>query len=396
VEIGQYIQVLRAHWVQVVSSILVCTAGAGVLAWTAAPTYVAKAQMFVSTGDLSAEAGQAYEGGLYAQQRARTYAEIISSPGGAQAVIEQLGLAENVDGVQDKIRAFVPPNSLLINVEVRDRSPQLAKSIADAIDDQLPNLAKSLERLEGGQGSAVAVTVTRPAQLPTHPVSPVKPIYIALGALLGLAAGIGVAVLRHALDRRIRSEAGASASAGGPVLGRIAEQPGRGMPPVVVGDPLSARAEGYRGLRANLRALSAEHDLRSFVVSSAVPGEGKTDVVANLGVALAQADQRVVVVDANLRSPRLGELLGVRSSIGLTELLEAGRPIEPALRRHPATRLEVLTSGPPRPNPSGLLDSKRSTGCSRHCRSGSTSSCWTRRLCSRSPMPPSSPVVRPG
>ena len=356
-ELGQYIHVLRARRVLVAFSVLVCTAGAGVLAWTDTPTYAAETQLYVSATGLPGEPGQAYEGGLAAQQRARSYAEIISSPRGAQAVIEQLGLAEDVHSVQDKIQASVPPNSVVINVTVRDPSPSVAKSMADTLADELPRLAESLEEPEGGQRSPIQVTVTRPALLPTSPVAPQRPIYLALGALLGLALGVGGAVLRHALDHRIRSDADASVTAGAPILARIAEHPDQEMSPIMVDDPLSGGAEGYRALRANLRALSGEHALRSFVVSSAVPGEGKTDVVANLGVALAQAGERVVVLDANLRSPRLGELLGVRSSIGLTDVLEARRPIELALRRHPTEPLQVLTSGSPRSNPSELLDS---------------------------------------
>lgn len=357
-EIEQYIHVLRAHRILVAFSVLVCTAGAAALAWTATPTYAAKTQLFVASKGRPGELGQAYEGGLYAQQRARSYAQIISSPRGAQAAIQQLGLTENVQTVQDRISATVPSNSVLINVTVRDRSPQLAKSIADSLDDWFPSLAESLERPEGRQRTPVYVTVTSPAKLPADPVSPRKPIYLALGALFGLVLGIGGAVLRHALDHRVRIDADASVTAGAPVLGRIAEHPDQQTSPVMVGDPLSAAAEGYRGLRVNLSALSSEHDLGSFVVSSAVPAEGKTDVVANLGVALAQAGERVVVVDANLRSPRLGELLGVRSSIGLTDLLEATLPIELALRRHPTAQLEVLPSGSPRPNPSKLLGSE--------------------------------------
>ena len=372
VEIGRYIHVLRAHWVLVVSSIVVCTVGAGALAWTGTPTYVARTQLFVSTGDLSREAEQAYEGGLYAQQRARSYAEIISGQRGARAVIDELGLAESVAGVQNKIRASVPPNSVLVDVTVRDRSPRLAKSIADSLGDRLPTLADSLEGA-AGQRSPVQVTVTRPARLPADPVSPRKPIYLALGALIGLAVGVGGAVLRSLLDRRIRSPAVASATASAPVLGKIAEHPGRGIPPVMLADPLSAGADGYRGLRANLRAVSAEHDLRSFVVSSAVAAEGKTEVVANIGIALAQSGARVVVVDANLRSPRLGDLLGVESSKGLTDLIASPQPIEStetagdlpltiwvlfALQWHPTAPLAVLTSGSVQPNPSELLDSE--------------------------------------
>jgi succinoglycan biosynthesis transport protein ExoP len=371
VEIGRYVDVLRAHWLLVVSSILVCTAGAAALAWTATPIYAAKTQLFVSPANLSRELGQSYEGGLYAQQRARTYVEIISGERGAQAVIEQLGLADTVDTVQKKIHASVPPNSVLINVTVRDRSPRLAKSIADALADQLPTL---VDRLEGGGGqpSPVHVTVTSPARLPANPVSPQKPIYLALGALLGLAVGVGGAVLRSALDHRIRSPADASVTTRAPVLGRIAEHPNEGISPVMLSDPLSAVAEGYRMLRANLSAVSAERELRSFVVSSAVAAEGKTEVDANLGIALAQVGERVVVVDANLRSPRLGELLGV-SSTGLTDLFASGPAIEPtetaswlpfgdrvllALRWHPTVPLAVLSSGSVRPNPSELLDSE--------------------------------------
>jgi polysaccharide biosynthesis transport protein len=358
VEIGQYLDVLRAHRVLVGLCVLAGTAGAAALAWATTPTYAAEIQLFVSAKSRAGEVGQAYEGGLYAEQRARSYAEIISSPRGAEAVIEDLGLSENVQDVEAKIDATVPANRLLINVTVTDQSPRLAKAMADSLAAQLPVLAEELERPEGRERSPVLVTVTQPAQLPRDPVSPQTPIYLALGALLGLAVGVGGAVLRHTQDHRIRSDAAARASAGAPVLGMIAEHPDQAMFPVVAGDPLSAAAEGYRGLRANLRALSAEHDMRSLVVSSAVRAEGKTEVVANLGVALAQAGERVVVVDANLRSPRLGEVLEVQSSIGLTDVLQLRWPIELALHKHETAPLEVLTSGSPSTNPSELLDSE--------------------------------------
>jgi polysaccharide biosynthesis transport protein len=358
VEIGQYLHVLRAHRVLVVLCVLAGTAAAATLALTRTPIYAAETQLFVSDKSRPEGAGQAYEGGLYAQQRARSYAGILSSPRGAQAAIEQLGLHESVESVQDKVRATVPADSLLINVTVTDQSARRAKSIADSLGRLLPALAEQLETPEGRERSPVLVTVTQPAQLPTDPISPRKPIYLVLGALFGLAVGVGAAVLRRALDHRIRSDAVASATAGAPVLGSIAEHPDQAMSPVVLRDPLSDAAEGYRGLRANLRALCAEHEIRSFVVSSAAPAEGKTEVVANLGVTLAEAGERVVVVDANLRSPRLGELLGVGSVTGLTDLLETRGPIELALHRHPTAPLEVLTSGSPRPNPSELLDSE--------------------------------------
>ncbi len=356
--IGQYLQVLRARWVVLVSSILVCTAGAAVLAWTATPIYEARTQLFVANKNLSTHSGQTYEGGLYAQLRARTYAEIASSPRGAEAVIDDLGLPASVEDVQDEIRADVAPDSVLINVSARDPSPQLARAIANSLGDQLPGLAETLERPPDAGRPPVRVTVTRPARLPTDPVAPQKPIYLALGALLGLVAGIGGAVLLNTLDRRIRSDSDVRASAGAPVLARIAQHPAEDAP-IVASDRPSAAAEGYRVLRANLRAISAEHDLRSFVVSSAVAGEGKTEVVANLGLALAQSGERVAVIDANLRSPELGARFGMRSGLGLTDVLEGRESIEGVLGRHPTEPLAVLTGGSPPANPSELLDSEQ-------------------------------------
>jgi capsular exopolysaccharide synthesis family protein len=326
------------------------------LAWTITPSYVATTQFFVAAEGRAGEVGQAYEGGRFGQQRARTYADIIDSPGGALAVIDELGLGQTVQSVEGRIDATVPADSPLIDVTVTDASPQVARSIADALGHLLPSLAVDLERPEGRARSPVKVTVTEPTRLSDGPESPRKPLYLAFGVLFGLAIGVAGAVLRDVLDRRIRSDADASVTASAPVLGRIAEYR-KTRPLVTVDDPLSAAAEGYRGLRASLRALGAEHEIRSFVVSSAVPSEGKTDVVANLGVALAEAGERVVVVDANLRSPRLGERLEVESSIGLTDLLQSKWPVELALREHATAPLEVLASGSPRPNPSELLDS---------------------------------------
>jgi capsular exopolysaccharide synthesis family protein len=344
--------------VLVVSSIIVCTVAAGAIAWARTPTYEATAQLFVSAkGSIPEGAGGAFEGGLYAQQRARSYARVISSAHGAQTVIEELGLSESVDAVEERIRVSAPPDSQVINVAARDSSPRLAKSIANSLAGEVPRLADELESPEGSPLSPVEVTVTRPARLDPGAAAARKPIYLAMGALFGLGFGVAGAVLRDALERRVRSQADVRVTVGAPVLARISEHPDPATSPVMLGDPLSDGAEDYRRLQANLRALTAEHHLRSLVVSSAVAGEGKTHVVANLGVALAESGQRVVLVEANLRSPRLGDLLGVRSSIGLTDLLAARPPIELALRRHPTAPLEVLTGGSPPPNPSELLDS---------------------------------------
>jgi polysaccharide biosynthesis transport protein len=359
-DLRQYFRLLHAHWAVIAASVVICTAAAAALAWTRTPIYTASTQLFVSTGGAS-EPGQAYQVGLFTQQRVRSYAQIVSSPPVTQAVIQELGLRERTPELQSRIRASVPTDTVLIDVTVKDGSPERARAIADALGKRFPGFVDDVETPPGGSVSPVKVTVTRPAQLPTDPVSPNKALYLGLGALLGLMLGIGAAVLREAFDKRIRDEDDAKAIVGAPVLGSIArDKHARNRPLVVVEDPSSVRAEAYRRLRTNLRVLSVDNDLKSFVVSSAVASEGKTLVVANLGVAFAEAGYRVILVDAHLRRPRLSEMLGLSGTHGLTDVLEDELPVRAALQtwRH-GVPLEVLSSGPPPPNPSEMLGSER-------------------------------------
>jgi capsular exopolysaccharide synthesis family protein len=354
VEIDDYIRVIRAHRVLIVLAILGGYATAGVLAWTHRPTYEASTQLFASAGGIPGKRGNTYEAERYAEERMRSYAPIISGTAGAEAVGEQLGLRVSVESIRREIRVSVPPRSALANITVRDPSPGMAKAIADALGEQAPRLIDAFESPGSGERSPLHVTVTRRARLPTAPAAP-RIIYIALGALLGLVGGIGGALLADALDNRIRGEADARRLASAPVLGRIGRR-WRHQPSTVMWGYPSARAEAYRSLRANLVAMGGKHDLRAFMVSSAVAGEGKTEVVANLGLALAQAGERVVVVDANLRAPRLAALLNVRSSVGLTDLLAGAVTLDMALRAASSESLEVLASGTARPNPTQVLE----------------------------------------
>jgi polysaccharide biosynthesis transport protein len=361
-DLEQYVRVLRAHWLLILASVVVCVGAAAAFAWTRTPIYAAKTQLFVSTGGAPDDLSQTYQGGLFSQQRVLSYADIVSSPAVAQAVVEQLDLPETVQQLQSEIDASVPLNTVLINVTVKDRSPQRAKAIADAVGEQFPRFVSTLEAPQAGRSSPVKVSVTSEAQLPTAPVSPRKVFYLMFGALFGLALGVGGAVLREALDDRIRDEDDAAAIVGAPVLGSIAEDPDvKRRPLIVADDPASVRAEAYRRLRTNLRVLSVDRGAHSLVISSAVASEGKTLIVANLGVAFAQAGYRVILVDADLRQPKLAEVLGLSSTVGLTDVLVDMTPVEVALQtwRH-GFPLEVLVSGSqPPPNPSELLSSER-------------------------------------
>jgi non-specific protein-tyrosine kinase len=315
----------------------------------------------VSTGNVASDPSEAYEGGLFSQQRVLSYAEIVSSRPVIQAVIRKLRLRQSVEELQAAIEVSVPRDTVLINVTVEDRSPRRAKAIADVVAAEFASFVKPLETPEGRGNSPVKVSVTSPARLPTDPVAPRKlVVYLALGALWGLTVGLGAVLLREALAKRVRDEEGAAVAAGAAVLGSIPDDPhADSRPLIVVDDPSSVRAEAYRRLRTNLETLIVDRQVRSFVVSSAVESEGKTVIVANLGVALAQAGYRVILVDADLRRPKLAQMLGLSSSAGLTDVLVDDLPVETAVETwREGVPLEVIGGGRARPKPGDLLGSE--------------------------------------
>lgn len=352
----RFIRLLRAQWLIVLLYVLAGIVAVGAIAWTATPMYAAQTKLFVSTQSEAADPDEAYQGGLFAQQRAHSYAEMVTSPEVLQAVITRLGMPETVDELEAAITASVPPETVLIDITAEDASPQRAKAIADAVGEEFPRFVTRLEQADESGGSFVSVRATSPARLPTDPLGPGKALYLVAGALIGLIGGVGTAVLREALAKRVRDEADAVLAADAPVLGNIAEDPNAASRPLIVADdPFSVRAEAYRRMRTNLRPL-IDHGIRSIAISSAADSEGKTVIAANLGIVLAQAGHRVVLVDADLRRPGLADVFGLSSSPGLTEVLANRLPLLASLQTwREGVPLQVIGGGSPVSNPSDLL-----------------------------------------
>ncbi len=128
---------------------------------------------------------------------------------------------------------------------------------------------------------------------------------------------------------------------------------------VTLTQPRSAAAEAYRTLRTSLEFSSLDRPLRTLVVTSSSPDEGKSTTVANLALALAQAGRRTVVVDADLRRPSLHSLFGLPNVAGLTSMMLDEAAAQPPYQAGPVAGLRVLTSGPLPPNPAELLASRR-------------------------------------
>jgi len=204
--------------------------------------------------------------------------------------------------------------------------------------------------------------------VPGGPVRP-KPIQnLGIAIIAGLGGGIALAFLIEALDNTLKTQADVESLLGVPVLGLIPvigskqdvkdekkEDADRSRDLGVLLDPKSLAAECCRSIRTNILFMSPDHPIRTMVVTSPSPQEGKTTTAANLAITMAEAGGRVLIVDTDLRRPRLHKSFGVPNQVGVSTVIVGETTLEEAIKRSEVPNLDVLTCGPVPPNPAELL-----------------------------------------
>jgi non-specific protein-tyrosine kinase len=209
--------------------------------------------------------------------------------------------------------------------------------------------------------SADNVVLYRKAGVSNAPVRPRTQVNTALAGAVGAMLAVGVAFLVEYLDDTLKTPEDISRTLGLSTLGAIGQAKSDGGDLVTIVDPLSPISEAFRVLRTNIRYTGVDKPIRTLLVTSAGPTEGKSTTVANLGVAMAQAGLRVVVVDADLRRPRLHKVFRVHPRGGLTGSLLEGA-MDGRLQPSEVEGLVILPAGDLPPNPAELLGSHRLQG----------------------------------
>ncbi|RJQ54967.1 MAG: polysaccharide biosynthesis tyrosine autokinase [Actinobacteria bacterium] len=205
------------------------------------------------------------------------------------------------------------------------------------------------------------VVLIQRAVVPTAPSTP-KPLRnTVLGLVLGLSLGVGGAFLLEGMDTRIRSADEAGDVFGLPVLARIplarCEKPSDAF--FVTPTSASAEAEAFRALRTSLSYVNYNGEIRTILVTSGSPREGKSTISANLAGALVQAGYKVILLDCDLRNPGLHTLLELPPGPGPASVIAGQTAFESAITRHKPSGVDVVCgslSAPP--NPSELLNSR--------------------------------------
>ena len=357
-DLRDYLTILRARWVLITLSALAVLALAAVLTWTATPQYASSSRLFISTSG-STDSAEANQGGQFSLQRVKSYADLLTGQEIARRVVDDLKLDESPKDLAKQISASSNLDTVILKVTVTDPSPERAKLLANAVSDQFVSYVAELETPPGKDQATIKATVVDPATESTTPISPNPKRNLGLGLILGLLLGAGLAILRDTLDSSVKSLRDLEGLLDAPILGSIAyDADAVGAPLITGADAYTPRSEGFRVLRTNLQFIDPDKDRKVFVVTSSLPGEGKTTTAINLALVLAEGGERVALIEADLRRPKVGAYLNIEGTVGLTTVLVGRMDLHDAIQHLPGRAgLDVLASGRTPPNPAELLKS---------------------------------------
>ncbi|MGI8414705.1 MAG: polysaccharide biosynthesis tyrosine autokinase [Nakamurella sp.] len=351
----EYFAILRKRWLYLLAPILIGLAAAAGLSYSATPQYQATASVYFSL-PYGNTASDLYQGSNYTQQQLSSYANLATMPIVLNPVIAKLGLGGNYGQLAGTVAALASTDTVIIDIRVTNPSSPRAASIANAVADQLGIVVRQLSPKDAAGKSQIDVNTVATATPPAVPSTPKKKRNLVLGGLAGLFAGLLLALARDRFDTRVRTVKDVQ---GAPGLASIAFDKAAKKSPLIVGANVrSVRAESYRQLRTNLQFVHVDDPVKVVVVTSSVASEGKSSTAANLAAMFAEAGRRVLLVEADLRRPRVSDYLGLERSIGLTNVLAGQVDVDDVLQTWGSGGLTVLPSGSIPPNPSELLGSQ--------------------------------------
>jgi capsular exopolysaccharide synthesis family protein len=286
----------------------------------------------------------AYEGNLLSQDRVKSYKELLASGMIAAGVADRVGGGLTAGELQANTQVDNQAETVLLTVTVDNPSPDRAAQIANAYGDVFGDAVHALEKPQDPAAQApVTVRTAFPATPYPVPISPRPGVALPVGLLLGLAAGIGVAVMRRRLDDRVDDSAELGALVGARNLGSI-RTIGAADDPADLATSGAGAAEDVRRLRGALRHAVPADRPAVVLISGVNRGEGRTTAAIALARALADTGDRVLLLEADLRHPSIAPRLGLREERGLISVLSWEATTATVVQRH-GPGLDAVVAG---------------------------------------------------
>ena len=365
-ELRDYLRGLRRHWLAILLMTVVgAAAGYG---WTLlqTPVYQAEASGYVASRQ-SADVGISTVGDSLARSKVQSYLEIATWRAVAEGAIEELGLDTTPEELVTQVTVTNPDDTAVLKISAVGPSPLEARDLAEA---WIRAMVVAIDGIEGtGVAGSAPVTVIPgdSASLPSEPLFPDVQTAMIVGGVLGLGFGMAFALIRTVSDRRVRAADDIEAKTGVALVGSIPVtaglSDGRLLDSSSNGKQKNkgfAVSEALRALRTNLQFMDVDHPPRTIVITSPLPGDGKSTIACNLAVTLAASGRTTVLIDGDLRRSMVAKTMGLPGGAGLTDVLSGRAVLSDVLQRAPgAPNLFVLAAGSIPPNPSEVLGSER-------------------------------------
>lgn len=275
-------------------------------------------------------------------------------------------LSTNISQVQTKISEL---EAITNRTSAQDADLSRFQDSLQQYRNSYANLVKSFEDLRLNEARATdTVSIVEPAEVPKKPIRPRVLLNTLLGLLVGMVLAVGGVLLIEYLDDTLKNPDDVVQALKLSTLGAIPRtrqdsgDPDAERQLVTFLNPKSPVSEAYRVLRTNIQFSSLDKPIRTLLVTSANPSEGKSTTASNLAAVMAQTGQRVVLIDTDLRRPVIHKVFNIPNNLGLTSALLTNpdaATVAHLIQPTQIKNLSVLTSGPLPPNPSELLGSHR-------------------------------------
>lgn len=289
---------------------------------------------------------------LLNQRLVHTYGVLVQSRDVSDKVIENLGLDMSFDTFSNKVSVNLVKDTEIIKIQVTDNDPVLATDIANETAAVFMDSVKKFMKVEN-------VQVIDEAQVPKNPIKPRPMLNIAIAGVLGLMFGIFLVFLLEYLDNTIKTPKDVEKYLQLSVIGAIPKVKNDKTKLISLIDPKSPITEAFRTLRTNIQFSSIDKVLKTIVITSSTSNEGKSTVAANLAGTIAQGDKKVLLLDCDLRKPKVHKVFGLDNSEGLTNILVGNKTLEDVAYKYGnLENFSIITSGPIPPNPAELIGSK--------------------------------------